>query len=162
MDQKKRWRVVLDAEEAPAVEDWVAIDGLVPGEEERPRFTFLDNSKAKGLTVREGVTARGAVPTWQDWEERHANGKIPWLHFPDCMKIVDIQRLDLHPRSWEKDHTLWLLTVESLPSNIAFEMRFIEEQERQRKSRSRVGKFKEWWASAFVDPPTQTTRDAKL
>ena len=141
MDQKRRWYVVLDAEEAPAVEDWVAIDGLVPGEEERPRFTFLDNSKAKGLTVLEGPRARGEVPSWQEREEQHADGKIPWLHFPGCMKIVGIQRLDLHPRRWEKDHTLWLLTVESLLSNIAFEMRFIEEQKRQQKSRSMVGKL---------------------
>ena len=133
MKHAKRWRVVMDAEKAPAVGDWVAINGLVPGEEERPRFTFLDNSQATGFTVLEGARAQGKVSSWQKRDAQHASGKVPWLHFPDCMKIVGVERLNWCPETWTTDATLWLLIVESLPSNIEFERRFISERERRRK-----------------------------
>lgn len=144
MSKCKHWRVVLDAEKAPAIGDWVAIDGLVPGTEEWPRFTFLDNSTATGFTFLEGARARGMRPSLQDREMEHANGTIPWLHFPDCMEIVGVERLDWCPDGWTRDATLWLLTVKSLPSNIEFEKRLLANDESQKKKKSVVEKIRRW------------------
>lgn len=150
MKQKKNWRVVLDEEKAPAVGSWVAIDGLVPGEEETARFMFLDGTHAEGFTFLEEPPAPGHWHSWADREARHANGKIPWLDFPDCMEIVGVQHLNWCPERWTGDARLWLLTVESLASNLEFEKRLDEEYRRRRKTRSMLRRIRDWWPYPFA------------
>lgn len=145
MQQHKRWRVVLEAELAPAIGDWVAINGMVPGKEETAWFTFLDGTQAEGFTFLEGSLARGHVPSWLEQEEKHSNGRMPWLHFSDCMEIVGVQHLNWCPENWTGDATLWLLTVKSLPSNGEFEKRLLAESGRQRKKRTIKEKISDWF-----------------
>lgn len=122
----KQWRVVLDAEKPPACGDWLAANGMGPGSEETVRFTFLDHSQADGFTFRNDVSIDGRVLCADRLSPDAYVDEVPWLHFPDCMKVVGVQLLDWRPAGWSHDRTLWLLTVESLPSNHEFERRFIE------------------------------------
>lgn len=128
MARVKRWRVVLDAENPPACGDWLAANGMVPGEEETVRFTFLDGSQADGFTFKNEKFENGLVLSANRLCREYDEGEVPWLYFPDCMEVVGVQRLDWQPESWPHDKVLWLLTVESLPSNIEFEKRFDQGQ----------------------------------
>lgn len=109
------WCIVLDAPDPPTCGDWVAVNGLCPGEEETARFLFLDGTEASGFTfVDEPQAQRDKAAT---------AGQVRWLDFPDCMEIVGVARQDWRPPSWPHDKTLWRLTLASLPSNGAFERR---------------------------------------
>lgn len=120
----KKWRVVLDAPKAPTCGDWVAVNGLCPGEEETARFYFLDGTQARGFTFLDAPQEQlGGSPS---------GAPVPWLHFPDCMEIVGVERQDWRPPSWPYDKALWSLTLVSLPSNIAFEKRLLEGQKSKR------------------------------
>lgn len=118
----KKWRVVLDAAKAPTCGDWVAVSGLCPGEEETAQFLFLDGTEAGGFTFLDA-----------------SQEQVPWLHFPDCMEIVGIERQDWRPPSWPHDKALWRLTLVSLPSNVEFEKRLLVGQESRRGVLSRLG-----------------------
>ncbi|MGC1503818.1 MAG: hypothetical protein WA782_06710, partial [Sulfitobacter sp.] len=65
--------------------------------------------------------------------------QVPWLHFPDCMEIVGVERQEWRPPSWPHDKTLWRLTLVSLPSNVEFEKRLLVGQESRRGVLSRLG-----------------------
>lgn len=120
MSKVKQWCVVLDAEKAPSCGDWVAVSGLCPGEEETVRFLFLDGTEADGFTFLDAPKEQvGDSPS---------DEQIPWLHFPDCMEIVGVERQDWRPLSWPHDKTLWRLTLVSLLSNVEFEKRFFAGQ----------------------------------
>ena len=131
MSQRKRWKVVLEAEEPPACGTWVAIGGMCPRQEEVACFLFLDGTEAKGFTVIEGTSPGRREPSFQEVLEAHAGGHVPWLHFQDCMMVVGAERLDWCPATWPHDRPLWLLVVKSLPSNAAFERRVAAGQERR-------------------------------
>jgi hypothetical protein len=127
----KKWRVVLDAAKAPTCGDWVAVSGLCPGEEETARFLFLDGTEAGGFTFLDASQEQvGGSPSGE---------QVPWLHFPDCMEIIGIERQDWRPPSWPHDKALWRLTLVSLPSNIEFEKRLLVGQESRRGVLSRLG-----------------------
>ncbi len=127
----KKWRVVLDAAKAPTCGDWVAVSGLCPGEEETARFLFLDGTEADGFTFLDASQEQvGDSP---------GGGQVPWLHFPDCMEIVGVERQEWRPPSWPHDKALWCLTVVSLPSNIEFERKLLEGQDIRRGVLSRFG-----------------------
>lgn len=132
MALQKKWHVVLDAENPPVCGDWIALSGLCPGQEETVRFLFLDGTRAEGFTFLEGGRERGESPSWDELEAAHGGGKVPWLHFPDCMEIVGVERQEWRPPSWPHEKALWRLTVVSLPSNIEFEKRLLEGQENRR------------------------------
>jgi len=138
--QEEQWYVALKREKPPAIGDWVAIDE----DRENVQFAFVDGTESEGFTVFEGSEG---VPSWLDRKERVARGEIPWLHFSDCMEVVGIQPLKWRPENWSSDDPLWLLTVESLPSNIEFEKRIWEEYQRQRKNRPITEKISDWWNS---------------
>jgi len=138
LKQEDQWYVALKAEKPPTIGDWAAINE----DNANVQFTFLDGTKAEGFTVFEGT---GGVPPWIERKERVARGEIPWLHFSDCMEIVGIQLLKWRPENWNSDDPLWLLTVESLPSNIEFEIRACREYDRRKKMRPITEKIKEWW-----------------
>lgn len=121
----KKWCVVLDAAKAPTCGDWIAVSGLCPGEEETARFLFLDGTQADGFTFLEA--------SQDQLDSSHDGEKIPWLHFPDCMEIVGVERQEWRPPSWPHDKALWRLTVVSLPSNIEFEKRFFAGQKENRR-----------------------------
>lgn len=144
MKQHKQWRVVLAARAAPAAGDWVSINGLEPGEEENVYFTFLDGRREKGFTCLEGSHALGQVPSLEELEAGHASDRIPWLHFPDCMEITGVQRLNWCPENWPDKTTLWQLTIESLPSNIEFEKRYLAETGCQYRAETWLGRLKIW------------------
>lgn len=127
----KKWRVVLDAAKAPTCGDWVAVSGLCPGEEETARFLFLDGTQADGFTFLE------TAPDQMDRPQ--GDEQVPWLHFPDCMEIVGVERQEWRPPSWPHDKTLWRLTLVSLPSNIEFEKRLLGGQESKRGILNRFG-----------------------
>ena len=127
----KKWCVVLDAAKAPTCGDWIAVSGLCPGEEETARFLFLDGTQADGFTFLE------TAPDQMDGS--HDGEKVPWLHFPDCMEIVGVERQEWRPPSWPHDKALWRLTLVSLPSNIEFEKRLLEGQESKWGVLSRFG-----------------------
>jgi len=127
----KKWCVVLDAAKAPTCGDWIAVSGLCPGEEQTARFLFLDGTQANGFTFLE------TAPDQMDGS--HHGEKVPWLHFPDCMEIVGVERQEWRPLSWPHDKTLWRLTLVSLPSNIAFERKLLDGQEHRRSILSRFG-----------------------
>lgn len=140
MSRIKQWRVVLDAETPPACGDWFAANGLVPGSEETVRFTFLDGSRAEGFTFRNEVMVEGCMIPSPQLSDDVGDNEVPWLHFPDCMEVVGVERLHWQPKALPQGRPLWLLTVESLPSNHAFERRFFEEQDK------RQSKLKwKWW-----------------
>ncbi|MGS4986260.1 hypothetical protein [Pseudosulfitobacter sp. RP-4] len=127
----KKWRVVLDAAKAPTCGDWVAVSGLCPGEEETARFLFLDGTEADGFTFLDAPQEQvGDSPSGE---------QVPWLHFPDCMEIVGVERQYWRPPSWPHDKALWRLTLVSLPSNVEFEKRLLEGQESRRGVLSRFG-----------------------
>lgn len=127
----KKWRVVLDAAKAPTCGDWVAVSGLCPGEEETARFLFLDGTEADGFTFLDAPHEQvGNAPSGE---------QVPWLHFPDCMEIVGVERQEWRPPSWPHDKTLWRLTLVSLPSNVEFEKRLLVGQESRRGVLSRLG-----------------------
>ncbi|MBM2256028.1 hypothetical protein JQW78_23370 [Sulfitobacter pseudonitzschiae] len=131
MAKMKKWRVVLDAAKAPTCGDWVAVSGLCPGEEETARFLFLDGTEAHGFTFLDAPQEKvGASPNGE---------QVPWLHFPDCMEIVGVERQYWRPPSWPHDKTLWCLTLVSLPSNVEFEKRLLVGQESRRGVLSRLG-----------------------
>ncbi len=131
MSKVERWCVVLNAEKAPTCGDWVAVSGLCPGEEETARFLFLDGTEADGFTFLDAPQAQvGKSPSGE---------QVPWLHFPDCMEIVGVERQDWRPPSWPHDKTLWRLTLVSLPSNVEFEKRLLGGQESRRGVLSRFG-----------------------
>ena len=127
----KKWRVVLDAPKAPTCGDWVAVSGLCPGEEETVRFFFLDGTEAQGFTFLDAPQAQlgGSLSA----------APVPWLHFPDCMEIVGVERQDWRPPSWPHDKALWSLTLVSLPSSIEFEKRLLDRQKSGRGVLSRFG-----------------------
>ena len=127
----KKWCVVLDAAKAPTCGDWIAVSGLCPGEEETARFLFLDGTQADGFTFLE--------PRLDQLDGSHDGEKVPWLHFPDCMEIVGVERQEWRPPNWPHDKALWRLTVVSLPSNIEFEKRLLDGQENRRGILSRFG-----------------------
>lgn len=127
----KKWRVVLDAVKAPTCGDWVAVSGLCPGEEETARFLFLDGTEANGFTFLDASQEQvGDSPSGEP---------IPWLHFPDCMEIVGVERQEWRPPSWPHDKALWRLTLVSLPSNVEFEKRLLDGQESRRGVQSWLG-----------------------
>jgi len=127
----KKWRVVLDAVKAPTCGDWVAVSGLCPGEEETARFLFLDGAEADGFTFLDAAQEQvGDSPSGEP---------IPWLHFPDCMEIVGVERQEWRPPSWPHDKALWRLTLVSLPSNVEFEKRLLDGQESRRGVQSWLG-----------------------
>jgi hypothetical protein len=127
----KKWRVVLDAAKAPTCGDWVAVSGLCPGEDETARFLFLDGTEADGFTFLDAPPEQvGDSPNGE---------QVPWLHFPDCMEIVGVERQEWRPPSWPHDKTLWRLALVSLPSNVEFEKRLLEGQESRRGVLSRLG-----------------------
>lgn len=127
----KKWRVILDAAKAPTCGDWVAVSGLCPGEEETARFLFLDGREADGFTFLDASPEQvGNSPSGE---------QVPWLHFPDCMEIVGVERQEWRPPSWPHDKTLWRLTLVSLPSNVEFEKRLLVGQESRRGVLSRLG-----------------------
>lgn len=127
----KKWRVVLDAEKAPTCGDWVAVSGLCPGEEETARFLFLDGTEADGFTFLDAPQ--------DQMDGFRGREQVPWLHFPDCMEIVGVERQDWRPPSWPHDKVLWRLTVVSLRSNVEFERRFLKGQESRSGILSRFG-----------------------
>ena len=127
----KKWRVVLDAVKAPTCGDWVAVSGLCPGEEETARFLFLDGTEADGFTFLDAPPEQvGDSPSGE---------QVPWLHFPDCMEIVGVERQEWRPPSWPHDKALWRLTLVSLPSNVEFEKRLLDGQESRRGVQSWLG-----------------------
>lgn len=127
----KKWRVILDAAKAPTCGDWVAVSGLCPGEEETARFLFLDGREADGFTFLDASPEQvGNSPS---------DEQVPWLHFPDCMEIVGVERQEWRPPSWPHDKTLWRLTLVSLPSNVEFERKFLEGQKGKRSILIRLG-----------------------
>lgn len=127
----KKWRVVLVAAKAPTCGDWVAVSGLCPGEEETARFLFLDGTEADGFTFLDAPQEQvGYSPSGE---------QVPWLRFPDCMEIVGVERQDWRPPTWPHDKALWRLTVVSLPSNIEFEKRLLDDQKSRRGVLSRLG-----------------------
>lgn len=127
----KKWCVVLDAAKAPTCGDWIAVSGLCPGEEETARFLFLDGTQADGFTFLDAPQ--------DQMDGSHDGEKVLWLHFPDCMEIVGVERQEWRPPSWPHDKALWRLTLVSLPSNVAFEKRLLDGQERRRGVLSRFG-----------------------
>lgn len=132
MGRRSRSKVVLDAERAPAVGTWVAISGMCPGQEEVARFLFLDGTEAEGFTVLEEPASpwqRG--PSLQEIMDAEAAGTALWMRAQDCVEVVGVERLNWRPAGWPHDRTLWLLTVESLPSNAEFERRLWAEQGRR-------------------------------
>lgn len=134
MKKIKRWRVILDAEKPPACGDWVAVNGMGPGEEEKVEFTFLDGTEGEGFTFRNEVSVGGRIFCADRLSPDAYVDEVPWLHFSDCMNVVGVERLDWQPAGWSHEKTLWQLTVESLPSNIEFEKRFIQGRDRRRDS----------------------------
>jgi hypothetical protein len=139
MERRSRWKVVLDAEAAPAVGAWVAISGMGPGQEEAAHFLFLDGTEAEGFTFLEaGSSPWDRGPSIQELMDARANGTALWIRCQDCVKIVGVERLAWRPEAWPHDRPLWLLTVESLPSNAEFEMRLFAEHEK-RKAEARRG-----------------------
>lgn len=146
--RRKRWRVVLAAQAAPAVGDWVGVDVYrdAESEEAEVRFQFLDGGRATGFTRIEAQ-----APSRIERDAQHAAGAAPWLHFSDCMEVADVQafvpdtpvlsdRTGLHP--------LWRLDVESLPSNLAFERRFFEAADARRQDATVIGRVRAWWEAA--------------
>lgn len=127
----KKWCVVLDAAKAPTCGDWIAVSGLCPGEEETARFLFLDGTQADGFTFLDAPQDR--------MDGSHGREQVPWLHFPDCMEIVGVERQEWRPPSWPHDKTLWRLTLVSLPSNVEFEKRLLKCQESRSGILSRFG-----------------------
>jgi len=141
LKQEDQWYVALKAEKPPAIGDWVEINE----HHAAVLIAFLDGTEAEGFTNFEDSAVREGPPLWSEVEERHARGDIPWLNFSDCMEIVGVQRLKSSPDGWMGNDTFWLLTVESLPSNLEFERRYSEEADRRRKMRPMIEKIKEWW-----------------
>jgi hypothetical protein len=139
MERRNRWKVVLDAETAPACGDWVAISGMGPADEEVAHFLFVDGTQAQGFTfVERRPDLWHSGPSIQEKLDARADGTALWMHFQDCVEIVGVEPLDWRPPTWPHDRPLWLLIVESLPTNIQFEKRLFDEHAR-RKAEARRG-----------------------
>ena len=75
------------------------------------------------------------------------------MHFQDCVEIVGVERLDWRPPTWPHDRPLWLLIVESLPTNGQFEKRlFAEHKRRKVEARRGFGKRLRAFMSRLAAP----------
>jgi hypothetical protein len=139
MGQLNRWKVVLDAATPPRVGDWVAISGMGPADKEVAYFLFVDGTQAEGFTfVERKPELWHDGPSIQEKLDAQADGTVLWMHSQDCVEILDVARLDWRPPTWSHDRPLWLLIVESLPTNGHLEKRLFDEHAK-RKAEARRG-----------------------